>query len=148
MKEEIKERIIKHLNFMEEEMKDYSLFKNLKWETYKMERSKRRDVERWIENLINSVIDISKLIITAEGVILPETYKEIVLSLSLFEKFFDKKEIEEISKWVKLRNIITHEYLDIKWKHIKNFIDGTETLLHKFVERVKTYLKSKLQTQG
>lgn len=148
MREEVKERIIKHLNFMEEEMKDYSLFKNLTWEIYKKERSKRRNVERWVENLINSVIDISKLIITGEEISLPETYKEIVLSLSLLEKFFDKKEMEEISKWVRLRNIITHEYVDIKWKYIKNFIEETETSFHKFIRRVKTYLKSKLQSRG
>lgn len=42
MKEEIKERIIKHLNFLEEELKDYQLFKNITPEIYKIDRSKRR----------------------------------------------------------------------------------------------------------
>lgn len=48
MREELKERLIKHINFLEEEIKDYPLFGNLTWEIYKIERSKRRDVERWM----------------------------------------------------------------------------------------------------
>jgi uncharacterized protein YutE (UPF0331/DUF86 family) len=143
MEEEIKERLIKHLNFFEVEIKDYTLFRGMTWEIYRDDRSKRRDVERWIENLVNSSIDISKLITTGEGKILPETYKEIILSLCLV-KGFDKEEIEKLAQWVKLRNIVVHEYLDIRWDSIKRFIEETEPVYKYFVERVKTYLKEKL----
>ncbi|MFH1896689.1 MAG: HepT-like ribonuclease domain-containing protein [Candidatus Desantisbacteria bacterium] len=113
MKEELKERLIKHINFLEEELTDYPLFEILTWEIYKTQRSKRRDVERWIENLINSTIDISKIVLTAEKITLPETYKEMVFSLSLADEF-GKEIAEELCSWVRLRNIITHEYLDIR----------------------------------
>ncbi len=63
-------------------------------EEYFKERSKRRDIERWIENIINSSIDISK--------------------------------------WVRFRNIIAHEYLDIRWNSIKKFIQETEVLYKNF----------------
>jgi len=143
MKEEIKERLVKHLNFLESEIKDYPLFKKITWEIYRDDRSKRREVERWIENLVNSSIDISKLMLTGEGRILPETYKEIVLSLRLIAGF-DKKKAERLAEWVKLRNIVAHEYLDIRWDSIKRFINETEVFYKYFLETVKKYLKKKL----
>lgn len=140
MKEELKERIIKHINFLEKEIEDYSFFKDLNWEQYQIDRSRRRDVERWIENIVNSSIDISKLILTAEGIRIPDTYREIVSSLSLV-KGFDKEMVEKISRWVSLRNIVAHEYLDIRWASIKRFIQETEPLYKSFIENVKNYLK-------
>ncbi len=143
MKEELRERIIKHVNFIEKEIEDYSFFRDLSWEEYNINRSKRRDVERWIENIVNSSIDISKLILTAEDIKLPETYREIISFLSLV-KGFDKEEMEKISRWVSLRNIIAHEYLDIRWASIKRFVQETEPLYKSFLERVKNYLREEL----
>lgn len=143
MKEEIKERLIKHLNFLEEEIKDYTLFRSMTWEIYRDDRSKRRDVERWIENLVNSSIDISKLIMTGEDKILPETYRDMVLSLSLI-KGFEKEEIEKLAQCVRLRNIVAHEYLDIRWDSIKRFIEETEPVYRNFLEKLKIYIKEKL----
>lgn len=144
MKEELKERLIKHLRFLEEELIDFILFKTLTWETYRTDRSKRRDVERWIENLVNSSIDIAKIILNKETIILPETYREIVASLSLVENF-ENATIEPLSKWVRLRNIITHEYLDIRWVSIKKFIEESEPIYRTFIERLKEYLKRQMQ---
>ena len=112
MKKEVRFRLIKHITFLENELKDYRVFKSISWEEYNKERSKRRDVERWIENIITSSIDISKIILTSEELLLPDTYKGIVGSLSLVSGF-DKDAMEKLSKRVRLRNIISHEYLDI-----------------------------------
>lgn len=144
MKEELKERLIKHLNFLEEEIKDYPLFESLTWEVYKTERSKRRDVERWIENLVNSSIDISKIVLAAEAITLSETYREMVFSLYLINEF-DKEEIEKLSYWVRLRNIITHEYLDIRWASINRFIKETRGLYNALLGKTKEYLKNRLE---
>ncbi|MFH1563135.1 MAG: HepT-like ribonuclease domain-containing protein [Nitrospirota bacterium] len=144
MKEELKERLIKHIDYLAQEMEDYSIFETLTWEIYNTQRSQRRDVERWIENLINSLIDISKLILTAEGIKSPETYREIVSFLSLV-KGFNKEEIEKLSQWVKLRNIVVHEYLDIRWVSIKKFIQETEPLYKNFLQNVRKYLKEQLK---
>lgn len=143
MREESKERLIKHIKFLEEEIKDYAPFRNLSWENYNMDRSKRRNVERWIENVVNSSIDISKLILNTEEIRLPETYREIVSFLALVEGF-DKEQVEKISQWVNLRNIVAHEYLDIRWASIKRFVRETEPLYKKFLRKVKEYLKKRL----
>ncbi len=139
MKKEIKYRLIKHINFLEDELKDYKYFRALSKEEYFKERSKRRDIERWIENIINSSIDISKIILTNEGVSLPDSYRDIVALLSIIK---DLKGIdaESLSKWVRFRNIIAHEYLDIRWNSIKKFIQETEVLYKNFLKGVKKYL--------
>ena len=45
----------------------------------------------------------------------------------------DKKLSEGLSDLVRLRNILAHQYLDIKWEMIKNFKD-------RGMDEVKTYL--------
>jgi uncharacterized protein YutE (UPF0331/DUF86 family) len=111
-------RLIKHITFAENELQDFPAFRSLSWEEYSNERSKRRDVERWIENIINSSIDISKVILVAENVPLPDTYRELVAAISLVPGF-DKEPMKSLSDWVRFRNVIAHEYLDIRWASIK-----------------------------
>jgi len=100
-------------------------------------------VERWVENIINSSVDISKVILTYEGKSLPDNYKEIVLSLSLV-KDLGIGDAEALSYWVKFRNIISHEYLDIRWASIKKFISETEPLYRDLLDKVKIYLEKQI----
>jgi len=67
---------------MEAEIKDYPKFMKLSDAEYRDDSDKRRNVERWVENIINSSKDISKVILTIEGRNLPDNYKDIVLSVS------------------------------------------------------------------
>ncbi|MBI5309269.1 MAG: DUF86 domain-containing protein, partial [Planctomycetes bacterium] len=117
MKKETVYRLAKHVSFLEEELKDYEKFVSLSWEEYNGNRSKRRDIERWIENIINSSIDIAKIILSSEGLKIADNYKEMIMSLSLITEK-EKKMVERLSSWIKLRNIITHEYLDIRWSSV------------------------------
>ena len=146
MKEEVKARLVKHIAFLEEEIKDYVLFRQVTWNDYRSNRSTRRDMERWIENIISSSIDMAKIILSSEGISLSDTYREVVLSLSLV-KGFDSEEAGELSKRVRFRNIISHEYLDIRWTSIKRFIVETEPLYNSFLNNVKKYVKKKLQEE-
>ncbi len=143
LRKENKARLIKHISFLEKELEDWGSFKTLSWEEYNKDRGKRRNVERWIENIVNSSVDITKIILVSENVPLPETYKEIVASLPLIPGF-DKETTEPLSEWVKLRNIISHEYLDARWNSIKRFIEETEPVYRNFVEKVKIYINPKL----
>jgi uncharacterized protein YutE (UPF0331/DUF86 family) len=147
MKQELKERLVKHLNFLEEELKDYALFKKLQRDEYLSERNKRRNVERWIENVINSAVDISKVILTIEEIRIPDTYRGIVTMLSTVEGL-KGVDTEELSKWVKFRNIVAHEYLDIKWSSISKFIKGADTLYKNFLNTAKQYLESKIEEES
>lgn len=140
MKKEIRFRLIKHLTFLENELKDYETFGTLSWKEYNGDRGKRRNVERWIENIINSSIDIAKLILTSEDRSLPDTYKDIVKNLSLVGDFSEEG-MGKLSRWVSLRNIISHEYLDIRWASIQKFISESKPFYKDFLKRVENYLK-------
>ncbi|MGC8843106.1 MAG: type VII toxin-antitoxin system HepT family RNase toxin [bacterium] len=130
------------MRFLEEEVEDYSIFKGLTWEMFNKDRNKRRNVERWVENIISSTIDIAKLILSLEGLKLGETYREMILRLSLVEGF-PREDIQELARWVPLRNIIAHEYLDIRWSSIRRFIAESEQAYKRFISEVKAYLKGK-----
>lgn len=143
MRKEFKQRLLRYIDFLEKELQDYPKFKLLRRADYITDRDKRRSVERWIENIVNSSIDISKVILTLEGIRLPDNYKEIVSSISVIE---DLKTVdaESLSRWVRFRNIIAHEYLDIRWTSINRFLQETEPLYRSFLEKVKEYLRENL----
>lgn len=140
MKKEIRFRLVKHLTFLENELEDYETFETLSWKEYNGDRGKRRNVERWIENIINSSIDIAKLILTSEDRPLPDTYKDIVKNLSLVRDF-SEEDMGKLSRWVSLRNIISHEYLDIRWTSIQKFISESKPFYEDFAKKAKNYLK-------
>ena len=142
MKKEVRFRLIKHITFLEDELEDYKTFESLSWEEYNNERSKRRDVERWVENIINSSVDIAKITQASEGLPLADTYKEMITALSLVSGF-DKKDMDRLSIWVRLRNIISHEYLDIRWSSIKKFISESKPLYDDFLNKVRGYVEKK-----
>ena len=131
-----KTNLRKILTFIENEIKDYKVFKNLSWMDYQSDRNKRRNVERWIENLVNAVIDISKIFISSEKITLPETYRELILKLKL-TKLLESESIDKLASWTKLRNILAHEYLDIRWTPIKNFIAESESTITALVNSAK-----------
>ena len=147
MKKECKQRLLRYIGFLEEELQDYPKFKLLRRTDYITDRDKRRSVERWIENIISSSIDMSEVILTLEGIRLPDNYKEIVSSISAIE---DLKTVdaESLSGWVRFRNIIAHEYLDIRWTSIQRFIRETEPLYKALLKNVKEYLRGNLVEPG
>lgn len=136
MKKEDIERLIRHIDFLEMELNDFSQFKVLTWKEYQNDSVKRRNVERWIENLINSAIDISKIVLAIENMPIPQTYREILYNLGA-TPYFDEEFSGKLSRWAKLRNIVAHEYLDIRWENIKEFIDNAEPIFEKFVRVIK-----------
>ena len=147
MKREVRFRLIRHLDFLENELKDYERFKSLSWENYNNDRSCRRDVERWVENIVNSSIDIAKIILMNEGITLPDTYRAIIKNLSIISDF---KELntERLSQLVILRNVIYYEYLDIRWSSIKKFILETESLYRDLLNKVRSYIERKIKEEG
>lgn len=53
---------------------------------------------------------------------------------------FDESFGDDISQWAVLRNILAHEYLDIRWNTIKNFIQTSEPIYKTFINKVEFML--------
>lgn len=136
---EAKKNIIERLDFLAEQFKDLEKFKKMAWPNYRDNRDNRRNIERWIENLVIASLDIAKIVLASEKKEIPQSYKD---SLKVFAALYiDSSLADKFSKFAEFRNIIVHEYLDIKWKKIENFVKEAENLYPKFIEKVKKIVK-------
>lgn len=134
-----KQRLIKYIDFLNRELKERDYFSGLDWQTYQSDGHKRRDVERWVENIVNCSIDIAKVILASEKIKIPDTYKDMLKSLTLLPKF--KEDIaDQLAEFAKLRNILAHEYLDIKFDQIKKFIQEDKALYQELINFTQSLL--------
>ncbi len=140
LEERDKERLTKHLEFFASELRDFQKFKEYTWNDYQFDRDKRRNIERWIENLTNSSIDMAKILLAAEDFPIPQSYKEILFAFGA--RYFNEDFGKMIENWAILRNIVTHEYLDIKWNYIKAFLTDSKQFLDQIYHKIKEILLS------
>lgn len=136
---EDRERLIRYVDFMESELSDFSKFSKIDWKTYNKDRDTRRNLERWIENIVNCSIDIAKVILALEHMGIPTSYKGMLKELGA-TKHFDEAFGENISQWASLRNILAHEYLDIRWRPIRQFIQTAEPVYRQLISTIKLFL--------
>jgi len=128
-------RVFTYPMFLENEFSEIEEIKKFTWNDYINDSFKRKIIERWIENLVMSVLDISKIILASEKREIPQTYRD---TLKIFCSIYIDSQFGEKFSWIaSLRNILVHEYLDIKWEKIQNFIKGAESLFPVFMKRVK-----------
>lgn len=136
---EDRERLTRYVDFMESELSDIPKFSNIDWKTYSENRDLRRNLERWIENIVNCSIDIAKVILVIENKRIPSTYKEILKELGATQ-YFDEAFGDAVSQWAFLRNILAHEYLDIRWSSINRFIRSAAPVYRKLIEKIKSLI--------
>lgn len=133
------ESLKKTLSFLEEQIALYEYFEKFTEKEYSNDVHKRNDVERWVENMVNASIDAAKIIVASQKKPIPDTYKDTMKQaiwvLNLSEDF-----IKKLEYWIKLRNVLAHEYLDIKWKRIENFIKDSETYFKAFIKEAQGYI--------
>jgi uncharacterized protein YutE (UPF0331/DUF86 family) len=133
---EEKNQIMQHISFLETEISDFSFFSPIDWKKYNSDRNTRRNLERWVENIVNCSIDVAKILIISEELAMPPTYREILRSLGA-TPYFDEKFGNELSKWAEVRTIITHDYLDVSWLRIRQFLDTAEPLCKSLIQEVE-----------
>ncbi|NWF93995.1 MAG: DUF86 domain-containing protein [Syntrophaceae bacterium] len=128
-------RVLEYLRFLENEFSEIQQIKQFSWQDYIQDSFKRKVIERWVENLVMSALDIAKVILASEKREIPQTYKD---TLKIFGTLYiDSSFGEKFSEFASMRNILVHEYLDIKWRRIRNFIDQAERLYPIFIEKIK-----------
>ena len=135
------ERLSRIVDFFLPELEDIKIRHSyLTQEEYFEDRDKRLVVERCIENVVNASLDIAKIILVGEKEAIPDTYRKYFYTPCI-RGLIKKKVSEALARGVSLRNILAHEYLDIRWERIKEFLRGDWKYYWKFMEKVKeTYL--------
>jgi len=128
-------RVLEYLRFLQNEFSELEQIKSFGWQDYIQDSFKRKIIERWVENLVMGALDIAKVILASEKREIPQTYKD---TLKIFgTTYLDPAFGEKFSEFASLRNILVHEYLDIKWRKIKKFIDQAERLYPVFIDKIK-----------
>lgn len=130
------------LDPLKDNLREWGKFKKLSFKEYTEDRDKRRNIERWAENIINATIDIAKIILALEKKEMPKNYKETLFDFALLVGL-DAKESEKFSKLADLRNILAHEYLDILYEKIQNFINEFPKFYKEISIFLEIYLKRK-----
>ncbi len=135
---EERSRLQEYVIFLEKEFEEIEEIKKFSWEDYQKDSFKRKIIERWVENLVMGALDCAKIVLACERREIPQSYKDI---LKVFMAcFVDSSMADKFSEFSKLRNIIVHRYLDIKWQQIKGFVNEAEVLYPVFIQKVKDIL--------
>lgn len=119
-----RDRLIRIVDFLESEMGSYPQLAGLSADGYRGEPSVRRDAERFVENVVNSSIDIAKIVLAAEARPIPQTYGEALSALGTLPGF-DAAAAERLSAHTRLRNVLAHQYLDMKFDRIRAFLSAS-----------------------
>jgi uncharacterized protein YutE (UPF0331/DUF86 family) len=134
-----RQRLMRHVSFLEKELKEKGYFERLDWSAYENDGHKRRDVERWVENIVNCSIDIAKIILASDKKEIPDSYKGMLGHLGLYDGLGESV-ASALAANAGLRNILAHEYLDMRFRQIRRFIDGAEKLYESLLVFVRGFL--------
>ena len=141
MNQSDKAKIIPHVEYLEKELSFLQEYqKEIDWKVYQSNRSKRLEVERWVECIINAILDISKMFLVIKGESIPETSREVLFLIA--SRIYNREEEAEVfSELAKIRNTLAHRYLDIKWQDIKWFFHIAPDLIPPFMNYIKNELE-------
>ena len=136
-----KSRIISCLDYLEKELPFLAEYeREVNWQVYQTERSKRLEIERWAESLINATLDICKMLLAVGDEEVPETSREILFKIGSF--IFDMEaKAEAFSELARIRNTLAHRYLDMKWGDIQRFMQIIPELYPLFLSFVKAEIE-------
>ncbi|MGB9700340.1 MAG: type VII toxin-antitoxin system MntA family adenylyltransferase antitoxin [Thermodesulfobacteriota bacterium] len=126
-------RLLEIINFLKSEFQEIEFFHPLTYEEYLADKIKRRNIERWVENIINCTIDIAKIILASEKKEMPKTYEQALFTFGIHIGM-KEEEADNLSSFACLKNILAHEYLDIIFQRIKKFMNESPPLYKKIFE--------------
>jgi uncharacterized protein YutE (UPF0331/DUF86 family)/predicted nucleotidyltransferase len=135
-------RLVRIIDFLEDELCDAPRFSAMDIERYSTDRDFRRSVERWVEYLVNASIDAAKIVLASERRPVPQTYRESVEMLSTVEGFRDRAAVaRRLAENTRIRNMLAHEYLDLRYTQVGAVVDGAAETYGALVEALRGWMK-------
>lgn len=137
-RDEIKLR--KVIDFIEFNLKDLERFREVDQTTYERVINTQRELERWSETLAMAMIDIAKIILASEKkIVMEESYVDMTRQLG-FAMGVNENEVKLLGDFAKLRNVLAHEYPDLRYAKIRVFLDNADKLYAKVLKFAKDYI--------
>ena len=136
------DRILVRLNFIEEKLQQLNRFGRISLDDYLGNSDQRLIIERLLELIIQSAIDINKHIVT-KGLRLkfPSESKESFILL--FQNNILSKELaQNLADSAGLRNVLAHQYLEINDTIVYESIAKALTQYPRYLQQITTYLDS------
>jgi uncharacterized protein YutE (UPF0331/DUF86 family) len=130
-----RDRLARIVDFIRTELADSESFDSIDRAKYVNEPAFRRNVERWIENLVNASIDVAKILVASDRQSVPQTYRETLLRLSAISEFVPG-DPDELAAFSKLRNLLAHEYLELRYPSIEDFVLRAPPLFRRLCDTV------------
>lgn len=130
------ESITRRLDFLRIEVMDIPQFSTMTQADYISDRNRRRNLERLVENVLNSSLDLAKIILAAGDLSIPDTYKEAMIQMGA-AGFLSEDLAQQLAEMTRLRNILAHQYLDIRWASLQNFIRESPKVLDQFLKKIE-----------
>lgn len=135
-----RERLTRMVAFLEQELGDFKTFKVVTQKQYVSQLAVKRNLERWAENIVNASIDIAKIILASEKRAIPETYRLIIEQLETVGTF-DHEMAKTLAAFFKMRNILAHEYLDLRFAQLQKFVAQAEPAYQYLADFTKRFIK-------
>lgn len=113
---------------------------------FKQERLVKRGIEKTIELIADTIVDIALIIISEKGLKKPEDSRD-ALSVLEENKILTKKLAGKIKDLVSFRNLLVHRYGKIKADlEYNNISENSEDIIF-FVKEIETSLREMLKDQ-
>lgn len=130
-------RLERIADFIEQELEDRKKFTEVGLDRYSSDRDLQRNLDRWVEQLINAAIDSAKIILASERRPVPQTYAQILSEMEAMDAFASLgKSLQPLAA---LRNLMAHEYLDLRYDRVNEFVHEDADTIAQMVALVRDH---------
>ncbi len=133
-------RLGRLIDFLKGEMVDFQKFAKIDQQQYERDKDIKRNIERWAETMATASIDIGKILIASRKRPIPQTYKSILADLAYLDGF-DGEMAKKLASFSDMRNLLAHEYLDLRYAKLSIFVKEAEAPYEYLVKYSKQLLE-------
>jgi uncharacterized protein YutE (UPF0331/DUF86 family) len=135
-----KNLILRKISTLDEYLKQINEYANISLTDYKADWKIQRIVERTLQMMIETCLDVSGHIISDEKFRVPETYADMFRIL-VQNDILKESQLEAFEKMAKFRNIIVHDYEKIDAGIVLGILQKNLYDFEGFKEAIIDYLK-------
>ncbi len=133
-------RLRQTTELLRQQMSYRDLFVDMDRATYATDVKTRLAAERWVENLVNASIDAAKVLVAAHDIRVRQTYRDTLEALGRVPGF-DFETADKLGQCARLRNVLAHEYLDVKYDQIREFLDSAHETFERFIDFLSSEIR-------
>lgn len=135
-----KNLILRKISALDEYLKQINEYTDISLKVYASDWKSQRIVERTLQMMIETCMDISGHIISDEKFRIPETYADMFRIL-VENKILDESQLAAFDKMAKFRNIIVHNYEKIDPEIVIGILKKNLNDFQDFKAAIISYLK-------